>query len=160
MAEDTDPLRRELVARIEERRTSVRAYLRENQPRVRRRSNLTVVLSALAAIFTVGPAAGGESFAGGVQRTLGLSNESFVWRVLCLAALLVSVAAAILTNLTRTQDTVARLSTVEAAGAELEGLMTLLEFGQIAVPDAVKLYQQYSAKIPFVEDVPVAAAAG
>jgi hypothetical protein len=158
MAEDIDPLQRELVARIEARRAAVRAYLRDNRPRLRRRSNLTVVLSALAAVFTVGPAVGGETFAGGVQRTLGLSTDSIVWRVLCLAALLVSVTAAVLTNLTRAQDTVGRLSTVEAAGAELEGLMTLLEFGQLAVPDAVRLYQQYAEKISFLDDVPAGTA--
>jgi hypothetical protein len=64
---------------------------------------------------------GGETFAGGVQRALGLRTDSIVWRVLCLAALVVSVTAAVLTNLTRTQDTVERLSTAEAVGAELEG---------------------------------------
>jgi hypothetical protein len=160
MAEDIDPLRRELVARIEGRRAAVRAYLRENEPRLRRRSTLTVVLSTLAALFTAGPALGGESFSTGVQKALGLSTDSLVWRTLCLAAMLVSVTAAILTNLTKTQDTVGRLGAVEAAGAELEGLATLLEFGQLPVPDAVKLYQQYSAKIPFVGDVPMGAAAG
>jgi hypothetical protein len=159
MAEDTEVLRSELIARIEGRRAAVRAYLHENEPRVRRRSNLTVVLSALAAVFTVGPAVGGETFSRGVQRALGLSTDSLVWRFLCLATLLVSVAAAILTNLAKSQDTMSRLSTVEAAGAELEGLATLLEFGQLPLPDAVKLYQQYTAKIPFVEDVPVGAAA-
>jgi hypothetical protein len=160
MAEDIDPLRRELVARIEGRRAAVRAYLHENEPRLRRRSTLTIVLSALAALFTAGPALGGESFAGGVQRALGLSTSSLVWRTLCLVAMLVSVTVAILTNLTKAQDAVGRLSAVEAVGAELEGLATLLEFSQLSVPDAVKLYQQYSAKVPFLEEVPVGAAAG
>jgi hypothetical protein len=159
MAEDREALQRALVARIEGRRAAVRAYLQENRPRLRRRSNLTVVLSALAAVFTAGPAVGGETFSGGVQRALGLSTDSIVWRVLCLAALLVSVTAAILTNLTKTQDELGRLSTVEAAGAELEGLMTLLEFGQLEASDAVTLYQQYAEKISFLDDVPVSAPA-
>jgi hypothetical protein len=52
------------------------------------------------------------------------------------------------------------LSAAEAANAELEGLMTLLEFGHLPVEEAVKLYQQYAVKIPFVEDSPVAGSAG
>jgi hypothetical protein len=69
--------------------------------------------------------------------------------------MLVSVSAAVLSNIAKSQDEVARLSTAEAANAELEGLSTLLQFGHLSVDDAVKLYQQYSVKIPFVEEQPV-----
>jgi cytochrome bd-type quinol oxidase subunit 2 len=153
---DTD-LRHDLLERIEARRAAVGVYLRQQRPRTRRLATATIVLSSLAAVFTAGPAVGGESFSGGVQRTLGLSSDSFVWRALCLAALLVSVGAALLTNVGRSQEAVARLSTAEAASAELEGLATLVQFGQIPLEDAVKLYQDYTVKIPFVEDAPVLA---
>ena len=69
------------------------------------------------------------------------------------AALVVSVAAAVLTNIAKSQDADARLSTAEAVNAELEGLATLLHFGHLSLEDGVKLYQQYTAKIPFVEDL-------
>ena len=153
MTED-DALRRDLLARIDLRRAAVQAFLRENRPRIRRRATLTIVLSSLAAAFTAGPALGGESFAESVQRTLGLATEALVWQLLCLLALLVSVSAAVLTNIARSQDSEARLSTVEAVNAELEGLASLLHYGHLSLEDAVKLYQQYTAKIPFVEDVP------
>jgi hypothetical protein len=156
MPDDGD-LRRDLVRRIDARRASVQAFLRTQRPRIRRRANITIVLSSLAAVFTAGPALGGEPFAESVQNTLGLASDSYVWRTLCLLALLVSVAAAVLTNIAKAQDDVARLSSVEAASAELEGLSTLLQFGHLSVDDAVKLYQQYSVKIPFVEEQPVAA---
>jgi hypothetical protein len=55
---------------------------------------------------------------------------------------------------------VSRLSTAEAANAELEGLASLLEFGQLGVQDGVKLYQQYTVKIPFVDELPGAVGAG
>ena len=154
MATD-DELRRDLLTRIEARRGGVQAFLRENRPRIRRRANVTIVLSSLAAAFTAGPALGGETFAEAVQRGFGLPDDSLVWRVLCLFALLVSVGAAVMANIAKSQDADARLSTAEAANAELEGLATLLQFGHLAVADAVKLYQQYAVKIPFVEDVPV-----
>jgi cytochrome bd-type quinol oxidase subunit 2 len=152
MAEDEE-LRRDLLARIDHRRAGVQAFLRENRPRIRRRANITIVLSSLAAVFTAGPALGGEPFAASVQRSLGLSAESVVWRVLCLAALLVSVGAAVMTNIAKSQDADARLSTVEAVNAELEGLASLLHFGHLSVDDGVKLYQQYTVRIPWVEDL-------
>jgi hypothetical protein len=152
MAEDSALLRDDLLARITARRSDVRAYLRDNRPRLRRRANLTIVLSALAALFTAGPAVGGETFSQSVQHNLGLSSDSLVWRVLCLAALVVSIASAVLTNMGKSDDAAGRLGTAEAANAELEGLTTLLEFGQLPVEEAVKLYQQYTVKIPFVEE--------
>jgi len=151
MAED-DELRRDLLARIDRRRAAVQAFLRDNRPRIRRRANVIIVLSSLSAVFTAGPALGGEPFAESLQRTLGLSSDSYVWRTLCLAALLVSVGAAVLTNIAKSQDADARLSTVEAVNAELEGLANLLHFGHLSVDDGVKLYQQYTVRIPFVED--------
>jgi hypothetical protein len=153
MVDDAD-VRRDLLARIEARRASVQAFLRTNRPRIRRRATVTIVLSSLAAVFTAGPAVGGERFTDSVQNTLGLASDSTVWRVLCLLAMLVSVAAAVLSNIAKSQDDVARLSTAEAANAELDGLGSLLQFGTLSVDDAVKLYQQYSVKIPFIEEVP------
>ena len=158
MADDSE-LRRDLLQRIEARRAGVDAFLRDNRPRIRRRANVIIVLSSLSAAFTAGPALGGQSFAGSVQQGLGIGDDSVVWRVLCLLALVVSVAAAVLVNIAKGQDADARLSTAEAAGAELEGLATLLQFGHLALDDAVKLYQQYTVKIAFVPD-PAYAAVG
>lgn len=158
MADDSE-LRRDLLQRIEARRAGVDAFLRDNRPRIRRRANVVIVLSSLSAAFTAGPALGGRSFAGSVQQGLGIADDSVVWRVLCLLALVVSVAAAVLVNIAKGQDADARLSTAEAAGAELEGLATLLQFGHLSLDDAVKLYQQYTVKIAFVPD-PAYAAVG
>jgi MFS family permease len=156
MAQDSE-LRADLLARIEARRTAVQAFLRDNRPRIRRRATITAVLSALAAVFTAGPAVGGQTFADSVQQRLGLSSDSVVWRVLCLAALVVSLGAAVLATIDKSQDAVSRLSTAEAANTELEGLAALLQFGTLPVEEAVKLYQQYAVKISFVEELPLPA---
>jgi hypothetical protein len=59
---DDGALRRDLLARIEARRASVQAFLRTHRPRIRRRANITIVLSSLAAVFTAGrPSAGSRS---------------------------------------------------------------------------------------------------
>ena len=147
-----DARRQDLLWRIDRRRAAVQAFLRDNRPRTRRRATITVVLSSLAAVFTAGPAFGGQSFADSVQAIFGLTSDTTVWRVLCLLALLVSVGAAVLTNLGKADDDVARLSSAEAANTELEGLSGLLQFGQLTVEDGAKLYQQYSVKIPFVDE--------
>jgi hypothetical protein len=153
MAED-DVLRRDLLWRIEARRASIQAYLRENRPRTRHRATITIVLSSLAALFTAGPALGGEPFAQSIQNSLGLASDSYVWRTLCFLTLLVSIASAVLVNLGKASDDIARLSSAEAANTELEGLTGLLQFGRVSLEDGVKLYQQYIVKIPFVDDQP------
>lgn len=152
-----DDLRRALLARIEQRRAAVLVFVHERRPRTRRLATITIVLTSLAAILTAGPAMGGEKFSSSVQKALSLPSDSYVWRALCLGALIVSVAAALVTNIGRSQEGVAQLSTAEATGTELEGLVTLLQFGHLSVDDAAKLYHQYTSKIPFVDDVPVPA---
>lgn len=77
-----------------------------------------------------------------------------MWRTLCLAATLVSLVAAISVQLNKSQDMASQLSAAEACNTELEGLRTLLEFGQLPVRDAIELYQKYITKIPFVEEEP------
>jgi len=154
---DDDALRRDLVWRIETRRASIQSYLRQHRPRTRRKATITVVLSSLAALFTAGPALGGEPFAESVQNSLGLASDSYVWRTLCFLTLLVSIGSAVLVNLGKADDDVAKLSSAEAANTELEGLTGLLQFGRVTLEDAAKLYQQYIVKIPFVDDLTAAA---
>jgi hypothetical protein len=153
---DDEALRRDLLWRIEARRGSIQAYLRDHRPRTRRLATVTVVLSSLAALFTAGPALGGEPFAQSVQSSLGLASDSTVWRTLCFLALLVSVGSAVLVNLGKANDDVAKLSSAEAANTELEGLTGLLEYGRVTLEDGAKHYQQYIVKIPFVDDLPAA----
>jgi len=151
---DDDALRRDLLWRIEGRRASIQNYLRAHRPRTRHRATITVVLSSLAALFTAGPALGGETFAQSVQNSLGLASDSTVWRTLCFLTLLVSIGSAVLVNLGKASDDVAKLASAEAANTELEGLTGLLQFGHVSLEDGAKLYQQYIVKIPFVDDLP------
>lgn len=151
---DDNALRADLLARIDARRAALRAFLWQNVPRSRRRMTAVVVLTSLAAVFTAGPAAGGTTFSRAVQNSLGLESDATVWRTLCLLAVIVSVAAAVLTNLNKSQDVAARVTAAEATSAELEGLATVVLYGQVPLADAVKLYQQYVAKVPFVTEAP------
>ena len=158
-------VRSDLLATIVAKRACVQAHLRRHRPRSRRLTTATIVLTALAAAFTVGPGVGGNDFAVSVGEAIGTTG-GLVWRAVCLAAAVVSVAAAIVTGLSKSQESTAKLNTAAAVDCELEGLAFLLQFGQLPIEDAVELYRQYISKIDFIEDdmtvvaAPPSAAAG
>ncbi|XTR51770.1 hypothetical protein ACOM2C_17280 [Pseudarthrobacter sp. So.54] len=80
-----------------------------------------------------------------------LSDDSLVWRVLCLLAVILSVAAALSTNFATSHSLADRVSAAETCSAQLEGLQVALTFGHIEIEEAVKLYQQYTTQVAFVE---------
>lgn len=141
-----------LLRRIKDRRRTVDSYLETARPRATRLTYVSVVSSALAAALTAGPGLGGDHFVAGVASGLGLGGSAAVWRPLCLLATVVSVIAAISANLSKARNAEARIVNAEACNAELEGLQALVEFQQVSLEDAVKLYQQYVARIPFVPE--------
>jgi len=151
---DEARLRRQLLARIEKRQADIDAFLHGTRPRRNRMTNISIVSSAMAAVFTAGPAIGGLTFAQAVQRGLALDQAALVWRTLCGGALIVSLVAAISTNLSKSQDLAGRVAAAEVCHTELEGLRAFVEFRHLPVEEAVELYQQYCAKIPFVEEAP------
>jgi hypothetical protein len=144
--------RQELLDQITHRRASIDEWLRANRPRSSRLSTIGIVSSALAAVFVAGPALGGEQFTGGTAEALSLDTSTPVWRVLCLLGLIASVVSAIATNLQKSQDLAARITAAESCDTDLEGLETLLRFGQISTEDAVNLYRGYVTRIPHVDE--------
>lgn len=144
-------VRGDLLARIAVKRASVQAHLRQHRPRSRRLTTATIVLTSLAAVLTAGPGVGGTDFTAAADALVPGGNTP-VWQILCLIAALLSAAAAIVSGLSKSQESTAKLNTAAAVDCELEGLAFLLEFGQLPVEDAVKLYRQYIAKIDFIED--------
>ena len=151
MSEDAQ-LRQELLARIKEKRAAVNAYAREIGSTGDRQTNVSIICSAVAAVLTAGPALGGTAFTETLGRALALPSDSLVWRTLCFAATILTLTATISTNLYRTHDVAGRLSKAEACSAELEGLEAMVQFGQLPVSEAVKLYQQYIAQVSFVPE--------
>ncbi|MEV4316278.1 hypothetical protein [Actinocrispum sp. NPDC049592] len=149
---DDAEARRRLIARIERRRAEVDEFLDHTRPRSARLGVVSVVSSALAAVFTAGPAVGGEGFAGAVKDSVGFATDSVVWRLLCYLALAVSVVAAVCTNLLRSQNHAGKVTAAEAANAELDSLRTMLEFGHINLDPALRMYQQSIAKVAFVDE--------
>ncbi|WP_104091122.1 hypothetical protein [Arthrobacter sp. GMC3] len=151
MTEDPQA-RQDLSARIHQRRASVLAFLRTARPRRNRLTNISIVGSALAAVLTLGPAVGGTRFTGAVQGIFSLRDDSTVWRVLCLAAVILSLAAALATNLANSHSLAQQVSAAEACSAELDGLESALQFGHLPIDNAVEMYRQYVAKVSFIDD--------
>lgn len=141
-----------LLERIKGRRASIYAYVHEMEPRGDRLTNMSVVCSALVTALTAGPALGGTQFTEAIQALIRLPDDAPVWRVLCLAAVILSIVAAISTNLYKSHDVASRLAKAQASGALLEGLETAIEFGQLSLQDATKLYQQYIAEVAFIPE--------
>lgn len=145
--------RQRLTENIEQRQVAIKQFLRQERPRRNRLTTTSVVGSALAATFTAGPAFGGTKFATGVQGALSLEQSSIVWQALCMAAMLLSLVAAVSTNLANSHSVAAKVGAAEACNAQLEGLQAALSFGRLPLGDAIQLYQQYTSQVAFVDDV-------
>ncbi len=156
MARGSDS-RRELLERIKARRANIGAYVRDLDRNGDRLTNLSIICSAIVTALTAGPALGGTRFTDVTANILGLAEDALVWRVLCFLAMVLSIVAAVATNLYKSHDVANRLAKAEACNVALEGLETQLQFGQLALAEAVKQYQQYVAEIPFVHDEPAPA---
>ncbi|QCB98543.1 hypothetical protein E5206_17875 [Arthrobacter sp. PAMC25564] len=152
--DESPDTRQLLAARIEQKQKVVRSYLGRERPRRNKLANISIVGSALAAMLTAGPAAGGTGFTQAVQGIFSLADSSVVWRVLCLGAVLLSVAAALATNFANSHSLADRVSAAETCKAQLEGLQDTLSFGHIAIDDALKLYHQYTAQVAFMDELP------
>lgn len=140
-----------LLARIEDERHQIDAFLRRARPRSTWLSATTMVSSALAAALTAGPAVGGEGFTSWARDAFDRESAMAVWQPLCLAAMVVSVIAAICVNLNQVAKTDSKIVSAEACNTELACLQTLVDFGQVQLDEALKLYQQHLAKVPFIE---------
>jgi hypothetical protein len=157
---DADTSRNRLLDAIDARRRGIDRYLAEKRPVNSRLTTIGVVSSCVAAALAAGPAVGGESFAGTVQDGLGLGQPQVVWRLLCLAAVVASVTAAIAANLMKSTDLIARIAAAEAANGLLDALQARLRFGRLTVADAAHQYQEIIARIPWISEVGDGAAAG
>ena len=151
MARDSNS-RHELLERIRARRANIGAYVSELEPRGNRLTNLSIVCSAIVTALTAGPALGGTRFTDVTANVLNISEDSLVWRGLCFLAMILSIVAAVATNLYKSHDVATRLAKAEACNVALEGLETQIEFGQLSLAEAVKQYQQHVAEIPFVHE--------
>jgi hypothetical protein len=98
------------------------AYLRRSRARRARLATISIIASAIAAMSTAGPAAGGEKFTTGAQHALRLGDDGPVYQVLCASALVAALVAAIAVNLLRREDSSNTLQDAEKCIQDFEKL--------------------------------------
>jgi hypothetical protein len=149
-----DDSRHELLSLIRARRASIQEFRRTVGPRGQRLSLVSIISSGVVSVLTAGPALGGAKFTVAAAAMAGAGDDATIWRSLCFLAMLLSIVAAISTNMFKSSDAMLRIAKAEACHAALEGLETLLHFGQIPLAEAVTQYQQQVSEIPFVPELP------
>jgi hypothetical protein len=142
--------RDKLAATVSARRAEVQKYLTETRSSISRWATTSLICSAIAAVLTGGPALGGQQFTTTVQASLSLSDTAPVWQPLCVGALVVSLLAAIATQLCRSREASGRIAIAEAANGTLEGLLIDLNCTDLTTDHALSRYRQVADKIGFV----------
>jgi hypothetical protein len=144
--------RARLIDEIDMRRRAIDQYLDAKRPVSNRLTTISVISSCVAAALAAAPAVGGTGFADVVGNGLAIGRSETVWRLLCLAAVAASIAAAISANLSKSSDLTERVAAAEAASSSLDGLRARLLFSRLPVADAVQQYQEVIARVPWVPD--------
>jgi hypothetical protein len=132
----------DLAVSIQRFREQVASYLRHARARQRRLLNLAIVAGALATTLTASPALGGLALSDWLGETFGLTSPA--WQVLCAGAAMCSLAAAIATQLLKSNNVDERVTQAENVRARLE----VLDLGRVTgrlTPDQVAA--EYSACI-------------
>jgi hypothetical protein len=150
MAEDDTSSREGLLNTIRILEERIASYVKEKRPASTRLSTISIVSSSIAAALTIGPAAGGLTFAETVQHGLELSQSQTVWRALCIAATMVAVVAAISANLNKSNDLTGHIKILEGCSAELDVLRNRFELRKLSVGEALNRYEEIRARIPFI----------
>jgi hypothetical protein len=110
---------------IQSTRGDVSTYLIKARSRQRRLLTLAVVAGALATLFAGAPAVGGKALSDQLDATFGLNNPA--WQLLCTFAALCSLAAAVATQLLKSQNLEEKVSKAEGVRARLE----ILDIGRV-----------------------------
>jgi hypothetical protein len=141
--------RGDLLARIQEKRRRVEAFVAGALPRKRRLFNVTIIGGTLAAAFTAGPAAGGASFTAWLTATFGLTSPA--WQVLCGAATACSVAATVATQLLKSQNIEEHVTRAQSCRAKLEVLEVGLTTGHMDEAQATTEFIRCVEEVSFLD---------
>jgi hypothetical protein len=137
-----------LLMKIAAKRGELAAYLGRMEPRSARLTNIAIICGAISAALTAPPALGGESLTAWLTATFGLTLP--IWQFLCFGAMACSVVATIVTNMSKSHETTARVMQAQACDAKLEGLETLLQVGTIDADSASEQFVHAIKDVPFI----------
>ncbi len=138
-----------LLKRIKDRRRSIRAFVRNLEPKGILLTNVNIVCSAIATFITGLPAILGKTLMDSVG---GSNSDSISWRIVCALAALFSLISVIVANLYKSHDIASNLNKARTCDAKLEGLETLLELNRVTLDEAATQYTQFLPDISFISD--------
>jgi hypothetical protein len=150
-----DDAKASLLQRMRSKRDALSAYISFIEPQGRLMSDLATVGSALATALTAGPALFGRTATQVTDKALGIASTAPFpsWRLLCIAACLTSLVAAIAGQLYKSREIASRLGKAQACNTKVAGLEMLLELGHIKIEKAAELFVQYCEEVSFVPDL-------
>ena len=128
----------ELLRRVRATRAQVDGFIAAGVPRKRRLLNTTIVGGTIAAALTAAPAVGGAPFTTWLTASLGL--DSPVWRLLCGAATVSSIAATVATQTLKSTHLEEHVVRALGCRARLEAIETGLSLGHMDVRQAASEY--------------------
>ena len=147
-----DELKQKLLDRIKSKRATITTYASTLEKRGNRLTNVGLVCTTVTSVLTAGPAFGGTTFTSTTSDILGLPNASLVWRFLCLAAVILSLIAALANNANKPSENASKLIKAQATGVLMEKLEMALEFDHVTPEAAAKQFQDYLLEVTFIHD--------
>lgn len=138
-----------LLDSVRQKRSKLDAFLSSALPRKRRLLNITIVGGTLAAALTAAPAVGGQPFTAWLTGLLGTASPS--WRILCGIASICSVAAALATQLLKSQNLEERVTRALGCRAKLEVLEIGMSTGQLTPAQATTEYMRCVEDAAFLD---------
>jgi hypothetical protein len=138
----------DLSVLIRRTQDKVATYLVHARARQRRMLNLAIVAGALATALTASPALGGKNFADWLDATFGLTAPA--WQILCAGAAMCSLAAAIATQMLKSNNVDERVTRAENVKARLEVLDAGRMTGQLTPKQVATEYAACVQEASFI----------
>jgi hypothetical protein len=138
-----------LGRRVLTKRDEIDAYLAAASRRRDRLVNVTIFGGSIAAALSAAPALGGESFSDWLGEAFGLNAPA--WQLLCLAAMLCSLAATIAAQLRESNNYQENIGRAQSARAALEALDVGIVSGHLRQRDATTQYLKCLEDVPFID---------
>jgi hypothetical protein len=126
----------------------VATYLVHARARQRRLLNLAILAGALATALTASPALGGLAFSDWLDETFGLSSPA--WQILCAAAAISALAAAVATQILKSNNVDERVARAENVKARLEILNVGRMTGQLTPQQVATEYAACVKEAAFI----------
>jgi len=153
MSESTAPSNGDALGTLEQRiqakREDVEQYLAAACRHRGRLVQVTIIAGSIAAALTAAPALGGKPLADRLTQVSGVDTPA--WQILCLAAMLCSLAATIATQLHKSHNYEDRIVRAQDIRATLEALDVGIMAGRFNYHEAANQYLKCIESASFID---------